>query len=60
MTQSDPQPPTSSTNPDEPLTYETPAEADPIPTDEDPGEITPPPPADQTPEEATPVTPTSE
>jgi hypothetical protein len=51
---------TTSKDPDEPLTYETPAEANPIPTDEEPGEVTPPPPESETPEEATPASPTSE
>jgi hypothetical protein len=60
MSTSEPQPPSSS-DPDEPLTYETPVEATPAsPPSENPAEATPSPPANQTPVEATPASPTSE
>ena len=49
MTESEPQPPLSSSSDlDEPLTYETPSEQTPsAPTSEDPTQVTPPPPANQ-------------
>lgn len=49
---------TAPENPDKPLTYETPAEAAPTPTDEVTDEVEPGPTLDDTPEEATPASPT--
>lgn len=52
---------TATGDPDEPLTYETPAESkSSVPTDESTTEAADPPSLDQTPEEATPPVPTDE
>jgi hypothetical protein len=52
---------TTAGEPDQPLTYETPAESKPsLPTDESTEEVAPGPSLDQTPEEATPSVPTNE